>query len=160
MCCKIRFRTKICYKTLCETSHSAFVMTITFQEDDVDNLSSVMRKIVFGVSDQVRYEPGCTATEDSLILEILALGRREVAKTKALISCASTTAQLICDFVFAYAKIMVSHDGAPLSDFKQYPSGFAHPNFTDKLLNINFITQTCPCNIQQYFTAVKMINFR
>ena len=23
-----------------------------------------------------------------------------------------------------------------------------------------YITQTCPCNIQQYFTAVKMINFR
>ena len=23
-----------------------------------------------------------------------------------------------------------------------------------------FITQTCPCNIQQYFTAVKNINFK
>ena len=34
-----------------------------------------------------------------------------VAKTKALISCA-VTAQLICVFVFAYAKIRFSHDVA------------------------------------------------
>ena len=32
-----------------------------------------------------------------------------VAKTKALISCA-VTAQLICAFVFAYAKSRFSHD--------------------------------------------------
>ena len=29
------------------------------------NLSLVLRKPVFGVSDQVRHKPGCTATEDS-----------------------------------------------------------------------------------------------
>ena len=34
-----------------------------------------------------------------------------VAKTKALISCA-VTAQLICVFVFAYAKIRFSHNEA------------------------------------------------
>ena len=34
-----------------------------------------------------------------------------VAKTKALISCA-VTAQLICVFVFAYAKTRFSHDEA------------------------------------------------
>ena len=34
-------------------------------------------------------------------------------KTKALISCA-VTAQLICNFVFAYAKIWFSHDAAQL----------------------------------------------
>ena len=34
-----------------------------------------------------------------------------VAKTKALISC-EVTAQLICAFVFAYAKIRFSHDEA------------------------------------------------
>ena len=34
-----------------------------------------------------------------------------VAKTKALISCA-VTAQLICVFIFAYAKIRFSHDVA------------------------------------------------
>ena len=32
-------------------------------------------------------------------------------QTKALISCA-VTAQLICIFVFAYAKSLFSHDGA------------------------------------------------
>ena len=36
-----------------------------------------------------------------------------VAKTKALISCA-VTAQLICAFVFAYAKSRFSHDAAYL----------------------------------------------
>ena len=34
-----------------------------------------------------------------------------VAKTKALISFA-VTAKLICTFVFAYAKILFSHDAA------------------------------------------------
>ena len=36
-----------------------------------------------------------------------------VAKTKALISCA-VTAQLICVFVFAYAKSWFSHDEAQI----------------------------------------------
>ena len=36
-----------------------------------------------------------------------------IAKTKALISCA-VTAQLICVFVFAYAKRRFSHDAAHL----------------------------------------------
>ena len=39
-----------------------------------------------------------------------------VAKTKALISCA-VTAQLICGFVFAYAKSRFSHDAAQLYDW-------------------------------------------
>ena len=34
-----------------------------------------------------------------------------IAKIKALISCA-VTAQLICVFAFAYAKIRFSHDAA------------------------------------------------
>ena len=29
-----------------------------------DNMSLVMRKPVFGVSDQVRHKPGCTTTKD------------------------------------------------------------------------------------------------
>ena len=37
-----------------------------------------MRKPVFGVSDQVRHKPGCTATEDGRGLEILALGSRGI----------------------------------------------------------------------------------
>ena len=35
-----------------------------------------MRKPAFGVSDQVRHKPGCTATEDSKGLEISDLGSR------------------------------------------------------------------------------------
>ena len=31
---------------------------------EVIQMSHVMRKPVFGVSDQVRHKPGCTATED------------------------------------------------------------------------------------------------
>ena len=39
-----------------------------------------------------------------------------IAKTKALISCA-VTAQLICVFVFAYAKVRFSHDAAKITKF-------------------------------------------
>ena len=72
-----------------------------------------MRKPVFGVSDQVRHKPGCTTTEDAERLEISDLGSRGIAKTKALISCA-VTAQLICVFVFAYAKSRFSHNVFPM----------------------------------------------
>ena len=70
-----------------------------------------MRKPVFGVSDDVRHKPGCTATEDGLRLKISDLENK--AKTKALISCA-VTAQLICAFVFTYKKIQFSHNEAHL----------------------------------------------
>ena len=33
-------------------------------------MSRIMRKPVFGVYDQVRHKPGCTATEDGYMLEI------------------------------------------------------------------------------------------
>ena len=46
-----------------------------------------------------------------------------VAETKALISCAAT-AQLICAFVFAYAKGCFSHDAAHFSQCVQYASKF------------------------------------
>ena len=39
---------------------------------------SLMRKTVFGVSDQVRHKPGCTATEDDKRLEISDLGSRGI----------------------------------------------------------------------------------
>ena len=42
-------------------------------------MSIVVRKPVFGVSDQVRHKPGCTATEDGYRLEILVLDRRGIA---------------------------------------------------------------------------------
>ena len=41
-------------------------------------MSLVVRKLVFGVSDQVSHKPGCTATEDSQKLEILYLGSRGI----------------------------------------------------------------------------------
>ena len=79
-------------------------------------MSSDARKPVFGVSDQVRHKYGCTATEDGYRLEISDLGsRRNVLsvylKTKVLISCV-VSAQLICSFVFAYAKSRFSHEEA------------------------------------------------
>ena len=39
------------------------------------NMSLVVRKPVFGVSDQVQHKPGYTTTEDGKRLEILDLGR-------------------------------------------------------------------------------------
>ena len=38
----------------------------------------LMRKPVFGVSDQVPHKPGCTSTQDSYRLEISYLGSREI----------------------------------------------------------------------------------
>ena len=80
-------------------------------------MSCVIRKPVFGVSDQVGHKQGSAATENGKRLEILDLGSRGivlplVAKTKALISCAVVTVHLICAFVFAYAKSRFSHDAA------------------------------------------------
>ena len=68
-----------------------------------------MRKPVFMVLYQVRHKSGCTATEDDKRLEILDLGRRGIVVAKALFSCAVMT-QLICAFVFTYAKSCFSHD--------------------------------------------------
>ena len=42
------------------------------------HMSLVVRKPVFGVSDQVRQKPGCTTTEDGWRLEILDLGSRGI----------------------------------------------------------------------------------
>ena len=44
----------------------------------LDNMSLVVRKPVFWVSDQVRHKPGCTTTEDSKRLEISDLDRRGI----------------------------------------------------------------------------------
>ena len=42
------------------------------------DLSLVVRKPVFGVSDEVRHKPSCTAIEDGYRLEISDLGRRGI----------------------------------------------------------------------------------
>ena len=74
-------------------------------------MNLVVRKPVFGVSDQVR-QKAC--------LEACNFGFRKkrdctirVSKTKALISFA-VTAKLICVFVFAYAKSWISHNEAQI----------------------------------------------
>ena len=73
------------------------------------------RKTVFAVSYQVRHKRVCAVSENGQKLEISDLGRRNftirVVKPKALISFA-VTANLICAFVFAYAKFRFSHDAA------------------------------------------------
>ena len=66
------------------------------------NMSLVVSKPVFGISDQVPHKSGCIGTEDGWRLEIL--GRREIVL--------SVTAKLICVFVFAYAKSRFSHAAA------------------------------------------------
>ena len=48
-----------------------------------------------------------------------------VAKTKALISCA-VTAQLICGFVFAYAKIRFSHVAAQITTLRSILNRSTH----------------------------------
>ena len=50
--------------------------------DTLRYLSLVVRKPVFGVSDQVRHKPGCTATEDAKRLEISHVGSRGIVLSK------------------------------------------------------------------------------
>ena len=71
-----------------------------------------MNKPVFGVSNKVRQKPGCTATEDGLRLEIWDLDKRGSHYPCSENRGATVTAQLICVFVFAYAKSQFSHDRA------------------------------------------------
>ena len=66
-------------------------------------MSLVVRKPVFGASDQVPHKSGCVATEEGTcnMLEISDLEREGIV-----------TVQLNCVFVFAYAKSRFSHDAA------------------------------------------------
>ena len=80
------------------------------------NMRLIMRKPVFGVSDQVRLKPACSATEASQSLEISAIASRGIIlsrqrTTKALIrlhGCAGWSAPLLS----AYGIIRFSHDVA------------------------------------------------
>ena len=91
-----------------------------------------------------------------------------VAKTKELISC-RVTAQLLCAFVFAYAKHRFSHDEAQLP-VEQIMRIFNYDYEVTLLISpwhpvgefwwTLAITKTCPCNIQRFFSAVKMKNIR
>ena len=68
-----------------------------------------------------------------------------VAKTKVLISCA-VTAQLICAFVFAYAKSRSSHDAAQYSKARVYKGMHC---FLDFAQNID-----CGCLLEKCFSEV------
>ena len=83
-----------------------------------EQLSFTRLNYFFGVAVQVQHKPGCTTTESGYIglkFQILEVEgfycTIYVAKTKSLISC---TVQLMCVFVFAYAKSKLSHDVAHL----------------------------------------------
>ena len=41
-------------------------------------MSCILRKLVSGVSDQIKHKQGCTATEDGQRLSISDLGNREI----------------------------------------------------------------------------------
>ena len=79
-------------------------------------MSPVTRKPVFGVCDQVRLEPACSATETSLRLEISDIETKDIIlsrqwTTKSLIrlrGCAGWSASLL----FAYGINRFSHDKA------------------------------------------------
>ena len=60
-----------CYLT--SRNRSTLGMYLLLYRND---MSCIMRKPVFGVSNQVRHKSGCTAIEDGLRLEILDLERR------------------------------------------------------------------------------------
>ena len=47
-------------------------------EMEVDEMSLVLRKPLFGVSDQVPHKPGFTTTQDGQRLEISYIGSREI----------------------------------------------------------------------------------
>ena len=79
----------------------------------IQKMSLVVRKPVFGASDQVRHKPDCAATEDGFGFRKKRDCTICVTKTKALIRCA-VTAQLICGFVFTYAKSRFSHNEAQI----------------------------------------------
>ena len=119
---------------------SSYLATLAEQTDlspskseSANILSLVVRKPVFGVSDQVPHKPGCSPTENCQRLKISDLDRIHVAKTKALISCA-VTAQLICVFDFAYAKKTVfSQRGSIMISCDETHLPFEHQRRQTKL---------------------------
>ena len=85
---------------------------------DLIHMSRDVRKLVFGVSDHIRPNRAAQLLNMARglkfwIYEVEGL-YYPLVKTKALISCEVTT-QLICVFVFAYAKIWFSHIAANIN---------------------------------------------
>ena len=65
----------------CRAPDNAKVCIVTFISKHSD-MSCDVRKPVFGVSDQVRHKPGCTATEDGYRHEISDLESRGIVLSK------------------------------------------------------------------------------
>ena len=106
----------LCTSMRASKSINTSVQILEHKEFCHNLLNHMSRKTVFRTFYQVRHKPSCTATEDSKRLEIFHLGSRKdctirEVKTKAL-SSLTVTAELICAFVFAYAKSWFSHDAA------------------------------------------------
>ena len=76
-------------------------------------MSLFTRKPVFGVFDQVRLKPACSASEASWSHEILNL-----ASIGIILSQQRTTRPLICTFVVHKSKNRFSHDEADMSCYK------------------------------------------
>ena len=53
---------KVCLKPACSVTRNSWNREIS--DNTTGNMSLVVRKPVFGVSDQVPHKPGCTATQD------------------------------------------------------------------------------------------------
>ena len=53
--------------SVCERSSTDKPYIFPKSQMSGDQMSLVVRKPVFGVSDQVRHKPGCTATEDGSV---------------------------------------------------------------------------------------------
>ena len=108
------------------------------------DLGHITRKPVFGVSDQVRHKPGWTATEDGLRLEITYLERIYFnSKNKGADQLRSYRI-LKTSFLWHNSFCIISSILVP---------------FSEAVKAACFITKTRPCNIQRFFTAVKMTIF-
>ena len=59
-------------------SNNIICITVSYLGSELCQMSLVVRKPVFGVSDQVRHKLGCTTTQDGLIREISDLGSRGI----------------------------------------------------------------------------------
>ena len=66
-------------------------------------MSLVVRKPVFGVSDQVGHKPGCTTTEDGWKLEISDLGRRGIVLLTVHASIVDVFMSRAQNFSFKYS---------------------------------------------------------
>ena len=79
------------------TSHEyMYLQRVHLQRNKQYYLSLVVRKPVFGVSDQVRHKPGCTITEAGYRLQISDIGSRGDSENKGADQLRSYCAADLC----------------------------------------------------------------